>query len=190
VFAFVRALQPKVTIFSGQPSAEYRWPYNECGDVDPILDASRGGYFGQWEADFPMRPGWFYHAKERGKTKHAAYLMNRYLSSVGNGGTMNIGIAPNKDGLLDEEDVKALKGFKVLKDAFFSCPVKDGGNFNFVKTKDKYGVTRLYFTTDVNVRGERFLVDKELIDLVRNATTESGETDTAKWMTGVEKERK
>jgi inosine-uridine nucleoside N-ribohydrolase len=190
VFAFVRALQPKVTIFSGQPSAEYRWPYNECGDVDPILDASRGGYFGQWEADFPMRPGWFYHAKERGKTKHAAYLMNRYLSSVGNGGTMNIGIAPNKDGLLDEEDVKALKGFKVLKDAFFSRPVKDGGNFNFVKTKDKYGVTRLYFTTDVNVRGERFLVDKELIDLVRNATTESGETDTAKWMTGVEKERK
>ena len=30
----------------------------------------------------------------------------------------------------------------------------------------------------------------ELIQLVRTATTDSGETDTAKWMTGAEKERK
>lgn len=191
VFAFVRALQPNVTIFSGeQPTVEYRWPFNECGDADPVRDACRDGYFAQWEADFPLRPGWFYHEKERGKTKHAAYLMNRYLSSVGNGGTMNIGIAPNKDGLLDDEDVRALKGFKVIKDAFFSRPVKDDGPFNFVQTKDVHGVKRLYLTTDRNIRGERFLVDRELIDLVRNATTESGETDTAKWMTGVEKERR
>ena len=190
VFKFIRALQPKVTFFSDQPSAEYHWPYNECGDVDPVLCANRGGYYGQWEADFPMRPGWFYHEKERGKTKHAAYLMNRYLASVGNGGTMNIGISPNKEGVLDEEDVNALKGFKVLKDAFFSCPVKNDGKFNFVQTKDENGVKRLYLTCDRNIAGERYLVDEELIKLVRNATTLSGETDTAKWMTGAEKERK
>ena len=190
VFKFIRALQPKVTFFSDQPSAEYHWPYNECGDVDPVLCANRGGHYGQWEADFPMRPGWFYHEKERGKTKHAAYLMNRYLASVGNGGTMNIGISPNKEGVLDEEDVKALKGFKVLKDAFFSCPVKNDGKFNFVQTKDENVVKRLYLTCDRNIAGERYLVDEELIKLVRNATTLSGETDTAKWMTGAEKERK
>ena len=30
----------------------------------------------------------------------------------------------------------------------------------------------------------RYLVEEELLNLVRTATTESGETDTAKWMTG------
>ena len=114
----------------------------------------------------------------------------RQLAFFGNGGTMNIGISPNKEGVLDEEDVKALKGFKVLKDAFFSCPVKNDGKFNFVQTKDENGVKRLYLTCDRNIAGERYLVDEELIKLVRNATTLSGETDTAKWMTGAEKERK
>jgi alpha-L-fucosidase len=72
------------------------------------------------EADFPLRKGWFYHESERGTTRSAAYLTKLYLSSVGNGGVMNIGIAPNKDGLLDVDDVKALAGFKTLKDALFA----------------------------------------------------------------------
>ena len=188
IFRFVRELQPKVTIFCGE--GEYRWPGNERGDVDPVRSAVLDGKFCQWEADFPLRPGWFYHASERGRTKHAAYLMNRYLSSVGNGGTMDIGIAPNREGRLDDEDVRALRGFKAIKDAFFAHPVKDGEEFNFVETKDEFGVKRLYISSDRAIRGERFLVDPELIRLVRTATTDSGETDTAKWMTGAEKERK
>ena len=188
VYRFVRELQPKVTIFCGE--GEYRWPGNECGDVDPVRSAVLYGKFCQWEADFPLRPGWFYHASERGRTKHAAYLMNRYLSSVGNGGTMDIGIAPNREGRLDDEDVRALRGFKAIKDAFFAHPVKDGEEFNFVETKDEFGVKRLYISSDRAIRGRRYLVDLELIQLVRTATTDSGETDTAKWMTGAEKERK
>ena len=188
VYRFVRELQPKVTIFCGE--GEYRWPGNERGDVDPVRSAVLDGNFCQWEADFPLRPGWFYHASERGRTKHAAYLMNRYLSSVGNGGTMDIGIAPNREGRLDDEDVRALRGFKAIKDAFFAHPAKDGEEFNFVETKDEFGVKRLYISSDRAIRGKRYLVDPELIQLVRTATTDSGETDTAKWMTGAEKERK
>ena len=188
VYRFVRELQPKVTIFCGE--GEYRWPGNERGDVDPVRSAVLDGNFCQWEADFPLRPGWFYHASERGRTKHAAYLMNRYLSSVGNGGTMDIGIAPNCEGRLDDEDVRALRGFKAIKDAFFAHPAKDGEEFNFVETKDEFGVKRLYISSDRAIRGKRYLVDPELIQLVRTATTDSGETDTAKWMTGAEKERK
>ena len=155
-----------------------------------MRSAVRDGGYSQWEADFPLRPGWFYHASERGRTKHAAYLMNRYLSSVGNGGTMDIGIAPNREGRLDDEDVRALRGFKAIKDAFFAHPAKDGEEFNFVETKDEFGVKRLYISSDRAIRGKRYLVDPELIQLVRTATTDSGETDTAKWMTGAEKERK
>ena len=181
-------------------------------------------FFRVCECDFPMRPGWFYHAKERGKTKSAAYLMQRYLNTVGNGGTMNIGIAPNKDGRLDEEDVKALKGFKTLKDAFFGdcrgkCNVivawEDVSNGEIsrywtVKYKDKVvasgttlGIKRIRVLDEsvpnndlewnsgnvdctpgkgysANVRF--YYADPELVKIVKSATTESGETDTAKWM--------
>ena len=181
-------------------------------------------FFRVCECDFPMRPGWFYHAKERGKTKSAAYLMQRYLNTVGNGGTMNIGIAPNKDGRLDEEDVKALKGFKTLKDAFFGdcrgkCNVivawEDVSNGEIssnwtVKYKDNVvasgttlGIKRIRVLDESvpnndlewnsgNVDGTPgkgysanvrfYYADPELVKIVKSATTESGETDTAKWM--------
>lgn len=153
VFAFVRALQPKVCIFAGEYDAsDFRWPGNERGMLDPESRATIetvGGYangkygnpnykgqintgspdgtfFRVCEADFPMRPGWFYHAKDKGRTKNAAFLMQRYLTTVGNGGTMNLGIAPNREGRLDDEDVNALRGFSALRKAYFSRPVKDG----------------------------------------------------------------
>ena len=187
VFKFVRVFQPKVCIFG--MGGEFMWPGNECGDVDPDKSPSDDKTFRMWEADFPLRPGWFYHAKERGKSKHAVYLMNRYLSSVGNGGTMNIGIAPNKDGLLDEEDVKALKGFGELRKAFFKDKVVGARPFNVVVTRNEFGVKRIRLTDDTSVHGERYWVDPKILRLVREATTDSGETDTAKWMTGVEKEK-
>ena len=254
VFKFVRELQPKVCIFAGEhDTADFRWPGNERGELSPDSRATIctvGGYadgkygnpdygkfintgcadgrfFKMCEADFPLRPGWFYHAKERGKSKHAAYLMNRYLVTVGNGGTMNIGIAPNKDGLLDEEDVKALKGFDELRKAFFANEVTDFAKpFNLVVLREdvskgeqvddwsflvndekvlsgkSIGHTRIRILDRPMIarRGVRvaadkgvvsyqlYSVDPELVQLVQSATTESGETDTAKWMTGVERE--
>ena len=255
VFRFVRALQPNVCIFAGEhDTADFRWPGNEKGFLDPDSRATictvggfadrkygnpdykkfinvgcaDGPYFKMCEADFPLRPGWFYHASQKGKTKHSAYLMNRYLSSAGNGGTMNIGIAPNKDGLLDDEDVRALKGFKTIKDAFFAHEAAPGEKFNVLVMREdlsqgervdawsvavdgkeilsgkSIGVKRIR-VLDVPVSGEltlkavpadagvavkRYFADPELVKLVTTATTESGETDTAKWMTGVARERK
>ena len=49
---------------------------------------------------------------------------------------MNIGIAPNKDGLLDVDDVKALAGFKTLKDALFAHEAKQGEPFNVVVMRE------------------------------------------------------
>ena len=188
--------------------------------------AAQPMFFRVCECDFPMRPGWFYHERERGRTKSAAYLMQRYLNTVGNGGTMNIGIAPNKDGRLDEEDVKALKGFKTLKDAFFGdchgkCNVivawEDVSNGEIskdwtVKYKDKVvasgttlGIKRIRVLDEAvpnndlewdsgnidgtppgefySARVRFYYADPELVKLVKSATTDSGETDTAKWMT-------
>ena len=199
------------------------------------LNTSTKSFFRVCECDFPMRPGWFYHAKEKGKTKSGIYLLKRYLNTVGNGGTMNIGIAPNKDGRLDEEDVKALADFGKLKAAFFSKPITNElcnvvvmseDVVNRGETCDEWllyendkkepwdwllddgrklaygkniGIKRIR-TLDtprpaerlhLNVYGDGaealpmkfYYVEPEFLKAVLSATTESGETDTAKWMT-------
>ena len=180
-------------------------------------------FFRVCECDFPMRPGWFYHAKEKGKTKSGIYLLKRYLNTIGNGGTMNLGIAPNKDGLLDDEDVKALADFGKLKAAFFSKPITNGlcnvvvmgeDVVNRGETCDEWqlfdgreklicgrtiGIKRIR-TLESPCRAENmrlevygdnvealplkfYYVEPEFLKAVLSATTESGETDTAKWMT-------
>ena len=251
IFTFVRALQPRVTIFCGEEAGDLRWPGNEQGLLDPdsratvdpcggVVDGKygnpnykniintglpEGSVFKVCEADFPLRKGWFYHESERGTTRSAAYLTKLYLSSVGNGGVMNIGIAPNKDGLLDVDDVKALAGFKTLKDALFAHEAKQGEPFNVVVMREDISkgeqVDEWEFIADgkVILRGKSigvkrirvletlcaakscevkvlkdggalqgvsfklYRADPELVRLVLSSTTESGETDTAKWMT-------
>ena len=244
-FAMVRKLQPNVCIFNESDLADFRFSGNEQGIVDPDSRSTGGHYDGVWdnyrkwantgcvdgttfhpiEADFPLRPGWFYHVKDRGKTKCAAYLMQRYLATVGNAATLNLGIAPNKGGLLDEEDVKSLRGFGDLQKLFFAHPAKDDEPFNIVvmtedvsagehvdawtlmadgkelQTGRSIGIKRIRVLDDpvtadkvvvkatstvgvpVWVSLARYLVDPEIAKMVVSATTESGETDTAKWMT-------
>ncbi len=148
VFRFVRELQPGICIFNEDDAADFRFPGNEQGILDPDCRATAAHYditrgyseYMAWsnkgvkdgvrfhppEADFPLRPGWFYHDSQRGKTKSGAFLMKRYLNTVGNGGTMNVGIAPDRRGLLCDEDVRALKHFGEIKKAFFAKPVKNG----------------------------------------------------------------
>ena len=139
VFRFVRELQPKVCIFNESDGADYRWPGNERGELcdDSCAtvrsydrknymtycnrgDLKDGTTFHPPECDFPLRKGWFYHASETNTVRCGEYLMQRYLNTVGNGGTMNIGIAPDKHGRLAPEDVAALKRFGELKREFFA----------------------------------------------------------------------
>ena len=125
VFAFVRALQPKVCIFCGERTAEFRWPGNEKGFLPDDSRATVDGHFRIAEADFPLRPGWFYHAAQDGSVKSGEYLMNRYLSAVGNGGTMDVGIAPDPHGRLHANDVAALRRFTEVRERFFATRVAD-----------------------------------------------------------------
>ena len=163
VFKFVRELQPNVTIFAGErDDSDLRWCGNERGfvsddsratvvrtggfcdgkfgnpDYVPMRNAGSpdGEYFRVNEADFPLRRGWFYHERERGTTKSGAYLARLYVGTVGNGGTMNIGVAPTKDGVLDADDVKALKDFGELRKALFAHRAKEGEEFNVVVMRE------------------------------------------------------
>ncbi len=163
VFRFVRELQPNVTIFAGErDDSDLRWGGNERGfisedsratvvrtggfcdgkfgnpDYVPTRNAGfpDGDFFRVCEGDFPLRKGWFFHESERGTTKSGAYLAKIYIGTVGNGGTMNIGVAPNKDGVLDADDVKALKDFGELRRALFAQEAKEGEHFNVVVMRE------------------------------------------------------
>ena len=148
VFGFVRRMQPKVCIFTElRDDADFRWPCNEKGILDPDSRATirpfgdgkdymsygnagdiGGTVFHPCEADFPLRPGWFCHESQNGDVKSGEYLMKLYLSNVGNGGTMNIGIAPSKEGLLHAGDVAALRRFGEIRKAFFATPAAETFN--------------------------------------------------------------
>jgi len=93
-------------------------PGNLDHEFNPF--GTRGGK--NWvpaECDVPLRPGWFYHPEQKGKTKNPEQLFSLYLKSVGRGAGLDLGIAPDSRGLLDEEDVKALEGFGKLVDESF-----------------------------------------------------------------------
>lgn len=143
-------LQPSACSFGQEDWSTFRWPGNEKGILpdecrssmpktsDPRYNAfiasglRSGTLFQVPEADFPLRKGWFYHKREDGTTKTAETLMKLYLRSVGNGGVMNIGVAPTKDGLIDEVDARELKRFSEIRSEFFSREITDESEFNVV----------------------------------------------------------
>jgi alpha-L-fucosidase len=131
-----RELQPGAVIFAD--NGDVRWVGNERGfanetswatftpepiagktvavpgetDSEKAQGGTRNGKF--WkpaECDVPLRNGWFYHANEDNQVKSVAELFEIYCKSVGRGAGMDIGLAPNTDGVLHQNDVKALKDF-------------------------------------------------------------------------------
>lgn len=136
----VRKMAPEVIFFS-DAGPGVRWVGNERGvagetnwnTITPdTLHAGKGGIEGllntgsedgtHWipaEVDVSIRPGWFYHAKEDEKVRTPENLFNIYLTSVGRGSTLLLNVPPDRRGLIHENDVKALKGWREMLDREF-----------------------------------------------------------------------
>ncbi len=99
---------PEAINFGGGTEFSMMWPGNEEGYVPEnyygFKDKTR---YMPPECDTPLRKGWFWHKNDQAKSLKT--LVNCYFSSVGRGGILNLGLAPNTDGLLDEGDVTRLK---------------------------------------------------------------------------------
>ena len=142
--ALVRELQPDACIFS-DAGPDLRWVGNEQGIAgDPcwatvnadgwmpgIADQQRlnsGDRNGKsWmpaECDLPQRHGWFWHPG--GASKSPAELVNRYFTSVGRNAAMDLGIAPDRRGLICEDDAAALRGFGDRIRAIFATNLAAG----------------------------------------------------------------
>jgi alpha-L-fucosidase len=115
----LRTYQPNTLVFADTGLFEYgdiRWVGNEEGIVPSenwnVID--RHGFL-RWrpaEADTPLRKEhWFWHQHDELSLKSLDDLVSLYDHTVGRGGQLMMGLAPDRRGLLPEEDVKRLQEF-------------------------------------------------------------------------------
>ncbi|MGZ3888213.1 MAG: alpha-L-fucosidase [Flavisolibacter sp.] len=186
-FHLVHQLQPDAVIFNDV--GEVRWIGNEKGwaaetswetftpeplDGEIIAvpgavkywkspEGTRNGAF--WkpaECDVPLRPGWFYHADQDKKVKTPMQLFDLYCKSVGRSACLDLGLSPDKRGMLQENDVQSLEAFgrllhqtfqhNLAKTAVISLSNVRGGNqkqfgASHLKDDDRYS----YWATDDSV---------------------------------------
>jgi alpha-L-fucosidase len=115
----LRTEQPNTLVFADAGLFEYgdiRWVGNENGTIPyenwNVLD--RHGYL-RWrpvEADTPLhKEHWFWHPNDEGTLKSLDELIGIYEQTIGRGGQLILGLAPDRRGLLPDADVKRLEEF-------------------------------------------------------------------------------
>jgi len=115
----LRVKQPNTLVFADAALFEYgdiRWAGNEDGTIPyenwNVLD--RHGYL-RWrpvEADTPLHAGhWFWHPNDEASLKSVDELVTTYERTIGRGGQLMLGLAPDRRGLLPDADVKRLQEF-------------------------------------------------------------------------------
>lgn len=72
------------------------------------------------EIDVSIRPRWFYQRGDDALVKTPEKLFDIYFNSVGMNGVLLLNVPPDKRGLLHENDIAALRGFRTLLDRTFS----------------------------------------------------------------------
>ncbi len=157
------------TIYAGKP------------DINNLLNTGEenGKSWVPAEVDVSIRPGWFYHQNQDTMVKTAEELFHIYLSSVGRGANLLLNIPPDQRGLIHENDVKALKEFKKLKDSIFnknmafnSKVVTDsyrGNSKEYAGSNVTDGKKNTYWTTDDEIKKGQldiYLKNKETIKYI------------------------
>jgi alpha-L-fucosidase len=142
----VRDLQPGAIMFS-DAGPDIRWVGNErgtgsltnwCllkkddlypgGDFAEILGSGQedGNYWVPAEADVSIRKGWFYHASQDSLVRSPENLLELYYSSVGRNCNLLLNVPPDRRGLINENDIKSLTGFRELLKKEFETDLARG----------------------------------------------------------------
>lgn len=119
----IRRMQPEILLFN-MWDPDTRWIGNEVGlagmDCAPETDrlavsvqtdkteAADGRCLMPAECDCRIRQSWFYGDADKDTLKSVDELFGMYLCSVGHGANLLLNIAPNREGLLPQEDVARL----------------------------------------------------------------------------------
>lgn len=166
--------QPNVVAFGSKEVGGTRWPGNERGyvpetnwcavndkiKVDVMQGTPHGTIWQPDEADMPLRRFWFWRQGDKPNTLE--YLVMRYFHSVGRNAVYNLGLAPNKQGLLGEDDAMRLREFgdyvrrfnatEMAHDAVVVASATRGNDQAFSAAHTVDGNLDTYWTTDDDVR--------------------------------------
>jgi alpha-L-fucosidase len=195
-WAITREMQPGAVLF-GDVGPDIRWVGNEEGHAgttcwatytphapdegkrpangyvksEEATEGARDGiYWMPAECDVPLRPGWFYHASQDAQVRTPAELLDLYYASVGRGAGLDLGLSPDKRGLLNEADVHSLKIFGSLLQQTFAVNLARGAQVKasnirennaarfgpgFLLDDDRYS----YWATDDSVTTPELTVD-------------------------------
>jgi alpha-L-fucosidase len=188
--SLVRSMQPNVIFFS-DAGPGVRWVGNERGiagetnwntistdtlyagkaGIEALLNTGSpdGNKWVPAEVDVSIRPGWFYHKEEDSLVKTPEQLFRIYLTSVGRGSTLLLNVPPDRRGLLHENDVKALKGFRQLLNKAFAINLAKGkkvkassyrGNAKeYAPSNITDGNKNTYWATDDDMTAGSFEID-------------------------------
>lgn len=117
----LRTYQPNTMVFADVALFEYgdiRWVGNEQGVIEGenwnVVDRHGALRWRPVEVDTPLHVDhWFWSSKPDYATslKSVDQLLATWENSVGKGGQLMLGIAPNRHGVLDDADVKQLAAF-------------------------------------------------------------------------------
>jgi len=195
-WGIVRKLQPGAAIF-GDVGPDVRWVGNEKGEAGETSwetytphapDSTKmpgngyvkdyegteghrdGKYWMPAECDVPLRPGWFYHKSQDGKSKSAAELLNLYYKSVGRGACLDLGLSPNQNGVLPDDEVETLRQFGEIIKNTFNNNLATGASLKASNVRGKnvalYGPEKLldndrysYWATDDQVKSAELIVN-------------------------------
>ena len=91
----------------------------DLGSRSKILNA-KGLVWYPAETDVSIREGWFYHPEQDHEVKTPQKLMDIYFASVGRNGVLLLNVPPDKNGLINEYDVKSLKEWSFLRNELFA----------------------------------------------------------------------
>ncbi|WP_082886444.1 alpha-L-fucosidase [Flavisolibacter tropicus] len=184
----VRELQPNAVMFS-DVGPDVRWVGNEKGNAgdtcwstintDGMMPGvanpaylNKGDENGQqWipaETDVSIRPGWFWHEKQNSQVRSAKNLVNLYYQSVGRNSLLLLNIPPNKDGLLETADMKAIDSFRTILNKTFaqnllkgavSSKLVDNDLASFVSLKENEA---LEFSLKKSISFDRLLLQENI----------------------------
>ncbi len=178
-YKMIRELQPKIVIWNDNGDrADLRWVGTEAGYVGEtnwsLLNATgdvpedmlrhgveNGNAWVPGEVNTSIRPGWFYHTYEDSRVKTLPQLLDYFYNAAGRNGTMLLNFPVMPNGLIHENDEKAvLQLAKAVKETFavnLASGTKiaatnirnNNGSFAAVKAID--GDKNTYWATDDGV---------------------------------------
>ncbi|TSD66746.1 alpha-L-fucosidase [Inquilinus sp. KBS0705] len=129
-----------------------------------------GKYWMPAECDVALRPGWFYHARQDDSVKTPQALLKLFYQSVGHGACLDLGLSPDRRGVLNDNDVQSLKEFGNILKQTFAVNLAKGATLAASNTrgknKAKYGAANLldnnrysYWATDDKITTPELIIN-------------------------------